>query len=190
MRDLAASPAAFGEGRVWLLATSAFLADRPAAASILGLLVVGLAAVRLCGIRVTWLAAATGHVVSALVVYAVVELARLAAPAAFASVVNVPDYGTSAVIAAWIGAIACLLWRRGRRGFAVALVVASALVGWYCEGTLTFLDTEHAVALALGVAAVRYGSAAAPKRLLEILRGSALARVRRGALRKQLPRAA
>jgi hypothetical protein len=159
LRTLAATPAALAEGRVWLLVTSAVLADRPAAASIIGFLVVGLAATWLCGPRVTWVAAASGHVLSALIVYVAVGLFRFAEPAAFEHVLRLPDYGTSAVIAAWIGAIAYGLWLRGGRAGAVALVVASALLGWYFKGTLTVLDTEHAVALAFGVGSMRLAQA-------------------------------
>jgi hypothetical protein len=157
-RTLAATQESLGDGRIWLLATSALVADRPAVASIAGLAVVGLAATALCGARVTWVAAALGHVCSALIVYVALDLVRTADAGAFGGAVSFPDYGTSAIVAAWIGAIACALWLRGRRAGAVALCVAAALVGWLCKGTLTILDTEHAVALAAGVAAVRLAS--------------------------------
>jgi hypothetical protein len=155
-RTLAATPDAVAEGRVWLLVTSALVADRPALASILGLAVVGLATVALCGQRVLWLAAASGHILSAAIVYGAIGLARVTDPGAFGSVMSYPDYGTSAIIAAWIGALACVLWLRGRRSGAVALCVASALLGWYFKGTLTVLDTEHAFALAFGAAVMAY----------------------------------
>ena len=66
--------------------------------------------------------------------------------------VSRPDYGTSAVIAAWIGLIACTLWRRGHAGAGVVLCVVSALVGWFFRPDLDVLDTEHLVALAVGAA--------------------------------------
>ena len=172
VRDLASSPQTFADGRIWLLATSAALADRPAAGSILGFLVVGLAAVHLCGPRVVWLGAAAGHVLSGAVVYLALGLVRLLDPQAFEHVLRLPDYGTSAVIAAWIGAISADLWRRGRPIGAVGLVVVSGLVGWYLKGSLTIVDTEHAVALAFGIAALglapalrlpRLGPAAVPR---------------------------
>jgi hypothetical protein len=156
VRTLAASPASFADGRVWLLGTSALLADRPAAASLFGFLLVGLAAVHLCGPRIAWTAAAGGHVLSALAVYLAVGLARMADPGAAERVLRLPDYGTSAVIAAWIGAIAYVLWSRGRPAGAVSLVVVAALAGWYFKGSLTVIDTEHAVALAVGAAAMRF----------------------------------
>lgn len=158
LRTVAATPESISDGRIWLLATSAVLADRPAVASILGFLVVGLAALWLCGARVTWLAAVTGHVLSALIVYVALGFVRLLEPAAFEHLLRLPDYGTSAVIAAWIGAIAYDIWMRKRRMAAVALVVAAALLGWYFKGALTVLDTEHAVALAFGAASMRYAT--------------------------------
>jgi hypothetical protein len=174
IRELAATPQSVADGRLWLLATSALLADRPAYASILGLLVVGVATVWLCGARVVWIAAATGHVLSAAIVYLAIGLVRFADPDAYESVLHLPDYGTSAIIAAWIGAIACVLWRRRRRTAAVALCIVSALLGWYFKGALTVLDTEHAVALAFGVAAVSYrprSAAAAARWRIRATRG-------------------
>jgi len=147
-RALASTPESLGEGRVWLLASSALVADRPAVASIAGFLVVGIAAVALCGARVVWVGAALGHVFSAAIVYAALDASS------FSGVARVPDYGTSAIIAAWIGAIACVLWLRGRRAQAVALCVVSGLLGWFFKGQLTVLDTEHAVALAIGAGMV------------------------------------
>jgi hypothetical protein len=158
VRALAATPDAVADGRVWLLVTSALVADRPALASILGLATVGVVAVTLCGKRVLWLAAASGHILSAAIVYGAIALARIADARDLESVMGYPDYGTSAIIAAWIGAIACVLWLRGRRAGAVALCVASALLGWYFKGTLTVLDTEHAFALAFGAAVTAYAS--------------------------------
>jgi hypothetical protein len=155
-RSLAATPAALADGRVWLLVTSAIVADRPAAASILGFLAVGLAAVALCGARVTWLAAAAGHILSALTIYVGLGIVRAFDASAYERVLHLPDFGTSAIIAAWLGAVAYTLWQRRARAVAVLLVTVSALIGWYCKGALTVLDTEHAVALAVGVAAMRY----------------------------------
>jgi hypothetical protein len=154
VRSLASTPAAVSDGRVWLLATSALVADRPVIASILGFVLVGLGTLALCGPRTLWASAAAGHVCSAAAVYLAVDLARAADPGAFRGILSYPDYGTSAIIAAWVGASACAIWLRGRRVAAVALCVASALLGWAFKGTLTILDSEHAVALGIGAAAV------------------------------------
>jgi hypothetical protein len=154
---LAPTPQSFGSGRVWLVATSVFVADRPAAASIGGLFVVGLAVLALCGSRVLWLSAAFGHVGSAVTVYGAMALARAVHPDAFAVVDTLFDYGTSAVIAAWVGALAVRLWGRDPR-LAVVLSVGSGLIGWLLRPDITVLDTEHLVAFALGAAIAGYGS--------------------------------
>src|SRR3954451_21835520 len=60
------TPRAVVDGRVWLLATSALVADRPAVPSIAGLVAVGIAALALSGTRVLWGAAAAGHVLATL----------------------------------------------------------------------------------------------------------------------------
>ena len=155
LRLLAASPQAVADGRVWLLATSALVADRPAVASVLGFVLVGLATQRLCGGRTAWIAAASGHVVSAAVVYLALAFVRALDPTAFERVLALPDFGTSAIVAAWLGAIAYRLWTRRARAAAVALCLAAGAIGWLCKGSLTVLATEHVVALALGVAVVR-----------------------------------
>jgi hypothetical protein len=180
-RLLASSPRALEDGRVWLLVTSALVADRPAVPSIVGFAVVGLAAAALCGAWVVLFAAVTGQLASALLVYAVILLTRLADPTAFAGVFARSDYGTSAIIAAWIGAVAALLWTSGTRWWAVALCVASGLIGWLFKNQLTALDTEHVVALCFGMAAMRYGPRLASRtvtfdRLRRPLRAPALAR--------------
>ena len=144
LRDLAATPSSVADGREWLLLSSAFVADRPAVPSIAGFLVVGLAALVFCSGRVLWTAAAAGHLVGTVAIYGVLDAASYT--------VSRLDYGTSAVIAAWLGVIASHLWRRGLRGGAVGLCLVSALVGWLCRPDLDIFDTEHAVALAAGVA--------------------------------------
>jgi hypothetical protein len=152
VRTLAATPQSVADGRVWLLLTSTLLADKPAVASIAGFLVVGLAALALCGGRAVWVSALIGHIGSALLVYLGIALTH--------RVVTDLDYGTSAIIAAWIGAIAAVAWSHGRRRGAVALVVASAFVGWLCKNQLTILDAEHAFALAAGAAVAAPGQTA------------------------------
>ena len=162
LRDLAASERAVGEGRAWLLVTSAFVADRPAVPSVAGLALVGLAALAFCGVRLLWTAAALGHLGGTVAVYAALSLARAADPSLAPHAVARPDYGTSAVIAAWIGVIAYNLWRRESRTAALGVCVLSGLVGWLFRPDLDVLDTEHLVALALGIAlAASIGAGAA-----------------------------
>ena len=96
LAEVAASPDALGEGKAWLLVTSALIADRPWLPSLLGFGIVGCAALSLCAVRVVVEAAVVGHVLSALAVYGLIDLARLLDPAAFASVFGLADYGLSA----------------------------------------------------------------------------------------------
>ncbi len=156
LSTLSATPQSIGEGRVWLLASSALLADRPAIASLLGFWIVGFAVLLVCSARVAAGAAVGGHVFSALGVYGVIGLARVADPHAFASVVHAADYGLSAIIAAWLGAIARVLWSRHPDRVARLLVVLGSLgcagIGLLLRPDVTFLDTEHVFAYGVGVA--------------------------------------
>jgi hypothetical protein len=152
LRDVAASERAVGEGRVWLLVSSAFVADRPAVASVAGLAIVGLAALAFCGVRLLWATAALGHVGGTVTVYAALALARAADLPFATDAVARADYGTSAIIAAWIGVIAYSVWRRGSGAAALSLCVLAGLVGWLFRPNLDVLDTEHVVALGVGIA--------------------------------------
>jgi hypothetical protein len=141
--DLASTPQGVADGREWQLFTSAFVADRPAVPSVVGFTVVGLAALALAGARILWTAAVAGHVLATVVVYAALDAAQVT--------VSRPDYGTSAIIAAWIGVIACCLWRRGAPRAAIGLCVVAAVIAWFFRPQLDILDTEHGVALAVGI---------------------------------------
>jgi hypothetical protein len=143
LRDLASTPQGVADGREWQLVTSAFVADRPAVPSVVGFTIVGLAALVLAGARILWTAAAAGHILATVVVYGALDAAGVT--------VTRPDYGTSAIIAAWIGVVACCLWKRGAGLAALGLCLVSALVGWLLRPDLDILDTEHAVALAVGI---------------------------------------
>jgi membrane associated rhomboid family serine protease len=75
---------------------------------------------------------------------------------AFQAVQRSPDYGVSAISAAWIGAVASTAWRapgRKLRGKIVTVlaVAATALVGWMLRGHVSILDLEHLVAFAIGL---------------------------------------
>lgn len=171
---LASSPQGLADGRVWLLVTSGLLADRPAVASLVGFWLVGFAALAVCTVRVAVGAALAGHVLSALVVYGIVGLARLVDPHAFASVVQLADYGLSAMIAAWLGAIASVFWSRYPGKLSRLLVTLGSVgcvgIGLALRPDVTFLDSEHLVAFAIGVTlaspAFRARFAPAPGRLV------------------------
>jgi hypothetical protein len=143
LRDLASTPQGVTDGREWQLLTSAFVADRPAVPSVIGFAIVGLAALALAGARILWTAAVAGHLLSTVVVYGALDAAGVT--------VSRLDYGTSAIIAAWVGVCACCLWKRGAPVAAVGLCLVAALVGWVLSPNLDVLDSEHAVALAIGI---------------------------------------
>lgn len=159
LSSVAASPRTLDDGRLWLLVTSGLLADDPWLPSLLGFAVVLCCALCLASPRVVLGVAAAGQVGSALVVYGVVAAARLIDPRAFESLLNAPDYGVSAMIAAWIGAIAAVSWRRfptwnGHLGV-VAGCLGCLAIGLACRPDVTFLDSEHLVAFGLGVLVLR-----------------------------------
>jgi hypothetical protein len=180
---LAATPREVGEGRVWLLLSSGLLADRPAIPSLLGFWIVGFAVVLACSVRVAAGVAVGGHLVSALGVYGVIGLTRLLDPHAFASVITLSDYGLSAMIAAWLGAIACVFWRRHPARLSRVLIVAGSIgcagIGLALRPQLTFLDTEHLLAYGVGVAlasgTVRAWLTSTPRRLGTAAASAALA---------------
>ena len=145
-----------GEGKLWLLLTSGLLADRPAVPSLLGFWLVGFAVLLLVSPKVVAGVALGGHTLSALAVYGVIALTRVLDPHAFASVLRLADYGLSAMIAAWLGAIASVFWKRHPAQLARVLIVLGSAgcagIGLALRPDLTFLDSEHLVAYAVGVA--------------------------------------
>ena len=100
---LASTPQGVFQGRVWLLLTSALVADHPIGPSLITFAGLGLVAVAVCGWRVVWAAATLGHAGSAVAVYGAIAGLRIIDPAAFRDVRSLYDYGTSAIIAAWLG---------------------------------------------------------------------------------------
>jgi lambda repressor-like predicted transcriptional regulator len=156
LSHLAASPRAVAEGKIWLLFTSGVVADQPWLPSLLGFAIVGFAALSLARARVVVVAALAGHVLATLVVYGFLGAADAVDHGAFANLDSQPDIGLSAIIAAWIGVISCMLWRRYRSRRAHALNVLAcigcALIGLAFRPDLNALDSEHIVAFALGVA--------------------------------------
>jgi len=153
---LAASPHAVGEARLWSLLTSALLVQSPLFWSLGSFALLGALTLKVCGTRVLLISGLAGHVASTLVVYALLALARTVDSRAFEAVLSAPDYGVSAISAAWLGAIASVSWRardrtlRGKIATALA-VVATALFGWTLRRHLSFLDLEHVVAFGIGV---------------------------------------
>jgi hypothetical protein len=114
-----------------------------------------------CGPRVLWLAAALGHVCSTLLVYSMIWLARLVEHNAFHQIVAAPDYGVSAISAAWLATLAFHGWRRRDQSAAgrariVLACAAVALFAWSLRPGLTVLDVEYIIAFCFGVAAAAF----------------------------------
>jgi hypothetical protein len=155
LRWLASSPRAVADGRVWLLVSSALVADRPIVLSILAFGGFAVVAAIVCGARLLWTSAALGHVGSTLAAYAGLGLVRAIEPDAFAGTVDKLDFGVSAITAAWLGAIVVVSWRRhpdGRvRAGLVAFCLVCLLVGLAADTNLTVLDVDHLYAFVIGV---------------------------------------
>jgi hypothetical protein len=155
LSSLAATPRAVAEGKIWLLVTSGLVADRPWLPSLLGFAIVGLSAVSIARGRVLLLAALAGHVLATLVVYGALGVAHAIDHDAFAALIAAPDFGLSAIIAAWIGVVAAVLWRRYPSTRARVLeaigCICCALIGFAFRPDVTALDSEHLVAFAFGV---------------------------------------
>jgi hypothetical protein len=183
LASIAASPQAVADGKAWLLVTSGLIADRPLVPSLAGFWLVGLAALLLCSARVVALVAVLGHTLSAVSVYALIAITRLFDPVAFSSVFQLADYGLSAMIGAWIGAIARVLWSRTTTTRGRAAIVLGSLgcagIGLACRPDVTSLDSEHLVAFAIGASladeGVRRRLARSPRRLLAVAAGRTLA---------------
>lgn len=153
--SVAASPRAVGEGKLWLLVTSALLADTPWLPSLLGFTIVLAVVLYVLPLRQVLVAALAGQIVSTLLVYGIIGGTRLVDGHAFGSVVDLEDFGVSAMIAAWIGAVAAVAWVRHSHLRVVGGCLVCLAVGLACRPTLTFLDSEHIVAFAIGIVVVR-----------------------------------
>lgn len=155
LRTIAASPQQVAAGKVWLLLTSGLLIQNPLALSLLSFAALGALTLAACGFRVLAWSALLGHVLSTLIVYGLLGLGSIASPEVFGSTWSAPDYGVSAISAAWLGAVAAVAWRRSDRPMERALVVAAcvgvAAFGWMVRGHVNVLDSEHGVAFATGV---------------------------------------
>src|SRR5262249_46941557 len=105
--------------------------------------------------RVVVLAALAGHVLATLLVYGFLGAAGAVDEGAFSNLLDAPDVGLSAIIAAWIGVVAYALWRRhpSRRAHALDALrcVCRALIGLAFRPDVTALASEPLVAFALGI---------------------------------------
>jgi hypothetical protein len=159
---LASSPNKIVHGKLWSLLTSGLVVQQPLLISLLCLAALAGLAVVVCGPRLLWITAATGHICSTLGAYSALAMLRALRPHAFSALLARPDYGVSAISAAWLGALAATGWqwrdqtRRGKLSIVLA-VAATALFAFMLRRGLTILDSDHVFAFAIGVvlAAVR-----------------------------------
>ena len=156
---IASTPDSFWDGRIWLILTSAPVAQSPLSLSLMSLIVVALAVLWSCGSRVLWLSAVIGHAGSTLVLYAAIGALALADRDTVSNLLSEEDYGVSAIFAAWVGAAAARCWLRRRGAWAeklgvVLVCLGTGLVAWLVRGepTPSVLDSEHIVAFAVGAA--------------------------------------
>jgi hypothetical protein len=171
--SLAATPQAVADGRVWLILSSGVVADRPTVPSLVGFWAVGLAMLLLASGRLACAVALAGQTLSALAVYAVIGIGRAVDAHTFTGIVRQADYGLSAMIAAWLGAIASVLWVRYPARSAHGAIALGSLgcagIGLALKPSVTFLDSEHLLAFAIGAvlidARARRSLAGSPRRL-------------------------
>jgi hypothetical protein len=163
---VAASPDSFWDGRLWLLITSAPVAQSPLSLSLLSLVAVALAVLWTCGSWVLWLSAVIGHAGSTLLLYAAIGVLALADRDTVSNLLSEQDYGVSAIFAAWLGAAASRCWLRRRGAWVeklgvVLVCLGAGVVAWLVRGepTPSVLDSEHVVAFTIGASI-----AAAPMR--------------------------
>jgi hypothetical protein len=152
---VAASPQRIASGRLWLLITSGLLVQKPFALSLLSFAALGALTLVVCGWRVLASAAPLGHVAATLIAYGALGLVWVGSPEAFAGVWSAPDYGVSAIAAAWLGAVACIAWRRhastllGKTTVVIGCLAVAA-VAWMLHPHLNVLDSEHGFAFVIG----------------------------------------
>ena len=148
--DMALTPDRLAAGKVWLLATSAFLINGPVLPELAGLALAVAAMQHLLGGRAFALVAPASHVGATLLGYALL-LATTGDPDA--SPHNHLDYGISAVWLGVLGALfVCCLPAARRRSRRAAAVVALAGLGGVI-GVIAFAPlpaTEHGLAFTLG----------------------------------------
>ena len=156
---LASSPSKIGDGKVWYLLTSGLVVQHPIVISLASFIALAGLVLVVCGIRLFWIVSFVGHVGSTVLAYSALATVRVFDPHSFQALVSRPDYGVSAISAAWLGAIAAAGWRqrgqttRGRIAIGLA-VLAIAAFAYMVRGGLTILDSDHVIAFGIGIALV------------------------------------
>jgi hypothetical protein len=163
---LSASAAKISAGQVWLLPASALVVDKPQYVGLVAFALLGVVALRTCGVSAFWVAAAVGHIGSTLAVYAIIGVSRLSDPDVFASAYARSDFGVSAMQGAWVGAVAATAWMRAGTEPRARSIVAAGVgvlggIAWWLHPDPSILTTEHLFAFVLGCGVIAWPSMAA-----------------------------
>jgi hypothetical protein len=158
---LASSPSKIDHGKVWVLFTSALVVQHPILISLASFIALGALVILVCGTQLFWIVGVVGHIGSTVLAYSAVAAVRAFDPGSYQALLTRPDYGVSAISAAWLGAVAAAAWRqrgqttRGRIAIGLA-VLAVAAFAYMIRGGITILDSDHVIAFTIGVAIVAY----------------------------------
>ena len=158
--DLAATPDAVADLKLWVLVTSAFIVSGPPVLELLGVAIAAVLLVRRRSAGTFWACAVTGHIGGTLLVYGSVGVLWLASHETVQSVLDRPDYGVSAVWLALLGALlVCAIdaVRAGRPSSIDRLLIVAcplaALIGFAFFPLLS--GSEHLVAFLTGMLVAR-----------------------------------
>ena len=157
----ASSPDDVALGRLSSLLGSFFLVQGPPVVQLVATAVLGVAAIRLAGAAVFWVATLLANIPGTLLVYAGVWIANIVSPASAARLASERDFGVSLVWCAALGVLAVAGWWRpwpALRWFRYLLqagpVAAIAVVMLLSDGLSIY---EHAVAFGLAAAVALLG---------------------------------
>jgi hypothetical protein len=159
VQALASSPVRFEQGKLWFLLTSGLIVQQPIVISLASFVALAALVLLVCGTRLLWIVAVAGHIGSTVLAYLALATVRAFDPPRFQALLSRPDYGVSAISAAWLGAIAAAGWRRrgqttrGRIAIGCA-VLAVAVFAYMLRRGITILDSDHVIAFAIGITLV------------------------------------
>jgi len=146
---LASSPSDVATGRLWSLVTSGLLVTRPVGVQIAAAALLAAAVVDLLGGSGFWLAAAAGHIGSAIIAYAGIGVLWLVARADVDGAVGDPDYGISCIVLAAAGALTAFVLRNRPRRLQVG-VMAGVSAALAVLPPFGLASVEHGLAFGLG----------------------------------------